>query len=43
MEQVPEFRVSYSITTDNLDALYRRLKPKSITMTALLPCPKLPA
>ena len=34
--QVPEFRVSYSITTDKLDTLYRRLKPKGVTMTALL-------
>ena len=34
--QVPEFRVSYSITTDKLDVLYRRLKPKGVTMSALL-------
>lgn len=26
--QVPEFRVSYDIVTDKLDALYQRLKPK---------------
>jgi len=34
--QVPEFRVSYTITTDAFDALYKRLKPKGVTMTALL-------
>ena len=34
--QVPEFRVSYTITTDKLDVLYKRLKPKGVTMTALL-------
>ena len=34
--QVPEFRVSYTITTDKLDAMYRRLKPKGVTMSALL-------
>ena len=34
--QVPEFRVSYTITTDKLDLLYKRLKPKGVTMTALL-------
>jgi pyruvate dehydrogenase E2 component (dihydrolipoamide acetyltransferase) len=33
---VPEFRVSYTITTDQFDALYKRLKPKGVTMTALL-------
>jgi len=33
---VPEFRVSYTITTDAFDALYKRLKPKGVTMTALL-------
>lgn len=33
---MPEFRVSYSIETDKLDALYKRLKPKGVTMTALL-------
>ena len=36
MPQVPEFRVSYTITTDAFDALYKRLKPKGVTMTALL-------
>jgi hypothetical protein len=36
MSQVPEFRVSYTITTDAFDALYKRLKPKGVTMTALL-------
>jgi len=33
---VPEFRVSMTICTDKLDALYRKLKPKGVTMTALL-------
>ncbi len=28
--------MSYSIETDKLDALYKRLKPKGVTMTALL-------
>ena len=34
--QVPEFRVSYTIITDKLDALAKRLKPKGVTMTGLL-------
>ena len=34
--QVPEFQVSMTITTDKFDALYQRLKPKGVTMTALL-------
>ena len=34
--QVPEFRVSYTVTTDKLDALAKRLKPKGVTMTGLL-------
>ena len=34
--QVPEFRVSYTITTDKFDALYKKLKPKGVTLTALL-------
>lgn len=33
---VPEFRVAYTITTDALDALYKKLKPKGVTMSALL-------
>ncbi|EKU98457.1 pyruvate/2-oxoglutarate dehydrogenase complex, dihydrolipoamide acyltransferase component [Leptolyngbya sp. PCC 7375] len=33
---VPVFRVSYSITTDALDALYQQIKPKGVTMTGLL-------
>ncbi|KNA14692.1 hypothetical protein SOVF_104460 [Spinacia oleracea] len=33
---VPTFRVGYTITTDALDALYKKLKPKGVTMTALL-------
>lgn len=28
--------MSYAITTDKLDALYQQLKPKGVTMTALL-------
>lgn len=36
LAQVPEFRVSYTITTDKFDALYKALKPKGVTMTALL-------
>ena len=34
--KVPEFRVSMTICTDKLDSLYRKLKPKGVTMTALL-------
>ncbi|CAD7701303.1 unnamed protein product [Ostreobium quekettii] len=34
--QVPEFRVSMKITTDDLDALYQTLKPHGVTMTTLL-------
>ncbi|NEZ66711.1 2-oxo acid dehydrogenase subunit E2 [Leptolyngbyaceae cyanobacterium CCMR0082] len=33
---VPVFRVSYSITTNALDALYQQIKPKGVTMTGLL-------
>jgi pyruvate dehydrogenase E2 component (dihydrolipoamide acetyltransferase) len=33
---VPTFHVSYSIATDGLDALYRQLKGKGVTMTGLL-------
>eukprot|EP00899_Mesostigma_viride_P002200 jgi/Mesvir1/11981/Mv00294-RA.2 len=33
---VPEFRVGYTIGTDALDALYKKLKSKGVTMTALL-------
>jgi pyruvate dehydrogenase E2 component (dihydrolipoamide acetyltransferase) len=33
---VPEFRVSYTITTDGLDKLYKQIKSKGVTMTALL-------
>lgn len=33
---VPEFRVCSTITTDKLDALYKKLKPKGVTMTGLL-------
>jgi pyruvate dehydrogenase E2 component (dihydrolipoamide acetyltransferase) len=34
--QVPIFRVGYSITTDGLDKLYKQIKEKGVTMTALL-------
>ncbi|KAB2603385.1 dihydrolipoyllysine-residue acetyltransferase component of pyruvate dehydrogenase complex [Pyrus ussuriensis x Pyrus communis] len=33
---VPTFRVGYTITTDELDALYKKIKSKGVTMTALL-------
>ena len=33
---VPTFRVGYTITTDKLDAFYKQVKPKGVTMTALL-------
>ncbi|XP_011038149.1 PREDICTED: dihydrolipoyllysine-residue acetyltransferase component 5 of pyruvate dehydrogenase complex, chloroplastic [Populus euphratica] len=33
---VPAFRVGYTITTDALDALYKKVKSKGVTMTALL-------
>ncbi len=33
---VPCFRVGYTITTDNLDELYKHVKPNGVTMTALL-------
>ena len=28
--------MAYTVTTDALDALYKKLKPKGVTMTALL-------
>jgi pyruvate dehydrogenase E2 component (dihydrolipoamide acetyltransferase) len=34
--QVPSFRVGYTITTDKLDAFYKQVKAKGVTMTALL-------
>ena len=34
--QVPIFHVTYTITTDALDKLYQQIKPKGVTMTALL-------
>jgi pyruvate dehydrogenase E2 component (dihydrolipoamide acetyltransferase) len=34
--EVPTFHVGYAITTDNLDKLYKQVKPKGVTMTALL-------
>ena len=33
---VPCFRVGYTITTDKMDAFYKQVKPKGVTMTALL-------
>uniref|UniRef100_A0A0E0FA99 Dihydrolipoamide acetyltransferase component of pyruvate dehydrogenase complex n=1 Tax=Oryza meridionalis TaxID=40149 RepID=A0A0E0FA99_9ORYZ len=33
---VPTFRVGYTFTTDALDALYKKIKPKGVTMSALL-------
>ena len=33
---VPCFRVGHTITTDKLDAFYKQVKPKGVTMTALL-------
>ncbi|NEO27223.1 MAG: 2-oxo acid dehydrogenase subunit E2 [Kamptonema sp. SIO4C4] len=34
--EVPDFHVGYTITTDALDALYKKIKSKGVTMTALL-------
>ncbi|MEA5511092.1 dihydrolipoamide acetyltransferase family protein [Crocosphaera sp. UHCC 0190] len=34
--QVPTFHVGYTITTDGLDRLYKQIKSKGVTMTALL-------
>lgn len=34
--QVPTFHVNYTITTDALDQLYKQIKSKGVTMTALL-------
>lgn len=34
--EVPAFRVGYTITTDELDKLYKQIKSKGVTMTALL-------
>lgn len=34
--EVPTFHVSYAITTDSLDKLYKQIKSKGVTMTALL-------
>ncbi|MEC4805628.1 MAG: dihydrolipoamide acetyltransferase family protein [Jaaginema sp. PMC 1079.18] len=34
--EVPDFRVGYTIITDELDKLYKKIKPKGVTMTALL-------
>ncbi|KAL5096133.1 hypothetical protein RYX36_000460 [Vicia faba] len=33
---VPTFRVGHPVTTDALDALYEKVKPKGVTMTAIL-------
>jgi pyruvate dehydrogenase E2 component (dihydrolipoamide acetyltransferase) len=34
--EVPTFHISYDITTDALDQLYQQIKPKGVTMSALL-------
>lgn len=34
--QVPTYRVGYTVTTDALDSLYKQVKSKGVTMTALL-------
>ena len=34
--QVPTFHVTYTVNTDGLDKLYQQIKPKGVTMTALL-------
>ena len=34
--QAPTFHVGYTIATDALDKLYKQIKPKGVTMTALL-------
>ncbi|MGL5080919.1 MAG: dihydrolipoamide acetyltransferase family protein [Microcoleaceae cyanobacterium] len=34
--QVPTFHVGYTITTNNLDQLYKQVKSKGVTMTVLL-------
>jgi pyruvate dehydrogenase E2 component (dihydrolipoamide acetyltransferase) len=34
--QVPTYHVGYTITTDNLDKLYKQIKSKGVTMTAML-------
>lgn len=34
--EVPTYHVGYTITTNNLDHLYKQIKPKGVTMTALL-------
>jgi pyruvate dehydrogenase E2 component (dihydrolipoamide acetyltransferase) len=34
--QIPTYHVGYTITTDGLDKLYKQIKSKGVTMTALL-------
>lgn len=34
--EVPDFRVGYTIATNELDKLYKKIKSKGVTMTALL-------
>ncbi len=34
--EMPTYHVGYTITTDNLDRLYKQIKSKGVTMTALL-------
>lgn len=33
---IPTYHVGYTITTDNFDALYKRIKPKGVTVTGML-------
>lgn len=33
---VPTYRVGYTITTDGFDALYKKIKPKGVTVTGML-------
>lgn len=33
---IPTYHVGYTITTDNFDALYKKIKPKGVTVTGLL-------
>lgn len=34
--EIPDFHVAYTLTTDALDQLYKQIKSKGVTMTALL-------
>lgn len=33
---IPTYHVSYTITTDSFDALYKKIKPKGVTVTGML-------